>query len=110
MKRKLSVTILAEVLVQIVLLDCKPIQPQGTPIVASVVPSTPPEKEALSGGEPQRGGTVVISSGAGTPRHFNPALVSGTATAIVGAQFFNSPLRHDEHWNPLPYMAESWNG
>lgn len=73
MKRKLSVAILIRLLVQMVLLGCKPIQSQGTPIVTSVVPSIPPEKEALSAGELQRGGTVVISSGAGTPRHFNPA-------------------------------------
>ena len=59
--------------------------------------------------EPQRGGIVVISSGAGTPRHFNPALVSGTATAIVGTQIFASPLRYDENWNPRPYLAKSWN-
>ena len=57
---------------------------------------------------PQRGGTLVISFGLGTPRHFNPALVSGSATAIVGVQIFASPLRFDENWNPLPYLAQSW--
>jgi peptide/nickel transport system substrate-binding protein len=58
--------------------------------------------------EPQPGGTLVISYGIGAPRHFNPALVSGSATAIVGAQIFASPLRYDENWNPQPYLAQSW--
>lgn len=58
--------------------------------------------------EPQPGGTLVVSYGIGTPRHFNPALVSGSATAIVGAQIFASPLRYDENWNPQPNLAESW--
>jgi len=58
--------------------------------------------------QPKSGGKVVISSGVGTPRHFNPALVSGSATAMVGTQLFASPLRYDEKWNPQPYLAESW--
>ncbi len=58
--------------------------------------------------ELQPGGTLVISYGIGTPRHLNPALISGSATAIVGAQIFASPLRYDENWNPQPYLAESW--
>ena len=58
--------------------------------------------------EPTYGGELVVSSGAGVPRHFNPAVVSGSATAIVGAQIFASPLRYDENWNPVPYLAESW--
>ena len=58
--------------------------------------------------EPQRGGVVVISYGGGTPRHFNPAVASGTSTAIVGTQLFASPLRYDENWNPQPYLAQDW--
>ncbi len=54
------------------------------------------------------GGTLVFSFGAGNPRHFNPALLSGSATVIPGAQIFASPLRFDENWNPVPYLAESW--
>ena len=72
---------------------------------------SPPEPAAQlssTDNEPNRGGTLVISDGVGTPRHFNPALVSGSATAIVGAQIFASPLRYDENWNPQPYLAESW--
>lgn len=58
--------------------------------------------------EPKQGGRVVISSGMGVPLHFNPALVSGSATAMVGVQIFASPLRYDDNWNPRPYLAESW--
>ena len=54
------------------------------------------------------GGKLVISDGVGTPRHFNPAIQSGTATLIVGVQIFASPLRYDENWNPQPYLAKSW--
>jgi len=58
--------------------------------------------------EPRRGGRVVISYGGGTPRYFNPAVQSGTSTAIVGTQIFASPLRYDENWNPIPYLAQTW--
>jgi len=58
--------------------------------------------------EPKAGGKVVITYGGGTPRHFNPAVQSGTSTAIVGTQIFASPLRYDENWNPRPYLAKSW--
>ena len=62
----------------------------------------------IASAQPKRGGELVIVSGVGKPRHFNPALVSGSATAMVGTQIFASPLRYDENWNPLPYLAESW--
>lgn len=42
------------------------------------------------------------------PRHFNGAVQSGTATATVSTQVFASPLRYDDKWNPLPYLAKSW--
>ena len=58
--------------------------------------------------EPIRGGTFVIISSQ-VPRHFNPAVQSGTATAVPGAQIFATPLRFDEEWNPHPYLAESWS-
>ncbi len=58
--------------------------------------------------EPTRGGTFVIISSQ-VPRHFNPAVQSGTATAIPGAQIFATPLRFDEEWRAHPYLAESWS-
>ncbi len=42
------------------------------------------------------------------PRHFNGAVQSGFATAIVSTQIFASPLRYDDNWNPQPYLAEKW--
>lgn len=65
----------------------------------------------LTGGvqaEPKRGGTLVIANES-NPRHFNPAVQSGTPTGIPGTQIFASPIRFDENWNPQPYLAESWN-
>ena len=59
--------------------------------------------------EPKHGGRIIISSGSGEPRHFNPAVVSGSATAMIGAQIFASPLRYDENWTPKAYLAKSWN-
>ncbi len=56
---------------------------------------------------PKRGGTLVIISSQ-VPRHFNPAVQSGTATAVPGTQIFATPLRYDENWNPQPYLARSW--
>ena len=56
---------------------------------------------------PKKGGTLVIGSPQ-TPRHLNPAVQSGVATGMPGAQIFATPLRFDENWNPQPYLAESW--
>ena len=42
------------------------------------------------------------------PRHFNGAVQSGIATGMVSTQIFASPLRYDDAWNPLPYLAKSW--
>ena len=64
------------------------------------------EEAAMDDGIP-RGGTLVTSA-ASNPRHLNPAVQSGTGTAIPGTQLFASPLRYDAEWNPHPYLAESW--
>ena len=55
----------------------------------------------------QAGGTMVIGT-TQKPRHLNPAVQSGIATAIPGTQIFATPLRFDDKWNPQPYLAESW--
>ncbi|MGD8647772.1 MAG: ABC transporter substrate-binding protein [Desulfobacterales bacterium] len=57
--------------------------------------------------EPKQGGTLIIVTG-DNPRHFNPAVQSGTPTGIPGSQIFASPIRFDENWKPQPYLAESW--
>ncbi|HTT78992.1 MAG TPA: ABC transporter substrate-binding protein [Stellaceae bacterium] len=57
----------------------------------------------------QRGGTVIVAFGVGTPRHLNPAVQSGVATAVPGTQIFASPLRYDALWKPHPYLAKSWS-
>ncbi len=56
---------------------------------------------------PVKGGTMVMTINQ-TPRHLNPAVQSGTATGVPGAQLFAAPLRYDEDWTPQPYLAESW--
>jgi peptide/nickel transport system substrate-binding protein len=56
---------------------------------------------------PKKGGTLVIGM-TQKPRHLNPAVQSGIATAVPGTQIFATPLRYDENWNPQPYLAESW--
>lgn len=91
----------------LVLNACQPTNARPEP---TQIPS--PTAEAISNTsdvEPIPGGTLVFSFGAGNPRHFNPALLSGSATVIPGAQIFASPLRYDDKWNPQPYLAESWN-
>jgi len=57
--------------------------------------------------QPKRGGTLVIVT-ADNPRHFNPAVQSGTPTGIPGTQIFASPIRFDDDWKPKPYLAKSW--
>ena len=62
----------------------------------------------VSSAEPVRGGTLVIGT-TQKPRHLNPAVQSGTATAVPGTQVFATPIRFDENWKPHPYLAESWS-
>lgn len=57
--------------------------------------------------EGKPGGTMVMVS-TQVPRHLNPAVQSGIATAVPGTQIFASPLRYDADWKPHPYLAESW--
>ncbi|MFC3231339.1 ABC transporter substrate-binding protein [Marinibaculum pumilum] len=52
-----------------------------------------------------KGGTMVVTS-TQVPRHLNPAVQSGVATAVPGTQIFASPLRFDDDWNAIPYLAE----
>jgi peptide/nickel transport system substrate-binding protein len=102
MKRIVTAAILLSVLVAANAASC------SSPDVQTEPTETPAPSPSLPSAEPKYGGTLIISSGAGTPRHFNPALVSGSSTAIVGTQIFASPLRYDERWNPQPYLAQSW--
>jgi len=57
----------------------------------------------------QKAGGTLVWGTSQVARHFNPAVQSGYATAMVGAQLFSSPLRFDDKWNALPYLAESWS-
>lgn len=66
-----------------------------------------PRGFALAADGPQRGGTLVVVT-AESARHLNPAVSSGTATGIPGAQIFASPIRFDADWQPQPYLAERW--
>ena len=45
--------------------------------------------------EGKQGGTLVILF-SHSPRHLNPAVMSGTQTMIPGAQIFAAPLRYDD--------------
>jgi len=105
MGRTIAFAVLAGVLLSTSMMGCSTVGvgPEVTPTSPVTATATP------IAGEPRRGGTVVISYGGGTPRHFNSALASGTSTAIVSTQIFASPLRYDENWNPQPYLAQSWN-
>ena len=68
--------------------------------------ATLPIAAHAQGTAPRRGGTLVTLGA--TTRHVNPAIQSGTPAGIPGTQIFASPLRFDDKWNPLPYLAEKW--
>lgn len=74
----------------------------GAVLLTSAAWFTPVQAE-----DPVKGGTLVIGS-TQVPRHLNPAVQSGIATAVPGTQIFASPLRYDSEWNPQPYLAESY--
>lgn len=57
--------------------------------------------------QPKRGGTLVMGADQ-APRHLNGAIQSGMATALPSTQLFASLVRYDDKWNPLPYLATSW--
>lgn len=75
----------------------------GTGLSALAVPLLGiPQGHAEGGDAPLVIGTNQV------PRHFNGAVQSGIATGMVSTQLFASPLRYDDKWNPLPYLAKSW--
>lgn len=80
----------------------------GTLATAAAVAVSLIASSSLSVAEPVKGGTLVIGT-TQKPRHLNPAVQSGTATAVPGTQVFATPLRFDENWQPHPYLAESWS-
>lgn len=49
--------------------------------------------------------TVITKS---PPMHYNGALTASTQTLGISTQVFASPLRYDLNWNPMPYLAKSW--
>ena len=53
-------------------------------------------------------GTLVIGM-TQKPRHLNPTVQSGIATAVPGTQIFATLLRYDADWRPQPYLAKSWS-
>ena len=65
------------------------------------------QEEKAGAADGKRGGTLAVAYNA-VPRHFNGAVQSGFATAVVSTQVFASPLRYDADWNLKPYLAESW--
>ena len=56
----------------------------------------------------QEANPPLIVASSQVPRHFNGAVQSGFATALISTQVFASPLRYDDNWKPHPYLAESW--
>ncbi|MDX6751221.1 ABC transporter substrate-binding protein [Geminicoccaceae bacterium 1502E] len=76
-------------------------------LVAGAVMALLPLAEAGHAAGPEKGGVLVVGT-TEVPRHLNPAVQSGVATATPGAQLFASPLRFDADWNPQPYLAKSW--
>jgi peptide/nickel transport system substrate-binding protein len=55
-----------------------------------------------------RGGVAVLGH-TQRPRHLNPAVQSGIATMMPGAQIFATPMTIDSNWQPQPFLAESWS-
>lgn len=51
--------------------------------------------------------TVIIGT-TQVPRTLIPAVQSGFATALPGAQLFASPVYFEDSFEPKPYLAESW--
>ncbi|MCR9074318.1 MAG: ABC transporter substrate-binding protein [Alphaproteobacteria bacterium] len=81
-----------------------------TPLVAGLLATASITASAIpvQAQEAVQGGSLVWTV-TSKPRHFNPAVQSGSGTCQPGTQIFASPLRYDEGWTPQPYLAESWS-
>ena len=55
----------------------------------------------------KKGGSLTVLSSSAI-NSLNPAIQSGTATAIPGSQLFASLLLADDKWQFHPYLADSW--
>ena len=55
---------------------------------------------------PKRGGALSIVHSQFS--HLNVAIQSGVATIVPGAQIFAGLVRLDANYQPLPYLAKSW--
>ncbi len=77
------------------------IRTAGSLLALSATPTS------LRADEPKR--NILVAASTQIPRHFNGAVQSGQATAIPSTQIFASPLRYDDNWKPLPYLAQSWD-
>src|SRR5262249_25394348 len=53
------------------------------------------------------GGTLVVAISQ-DPGHLNPAITTSGATHTAAELLYNGLLGRDEHGNPLPELAESW--
>jgi peptide/nickel transport system substrate-binding protein len=60
---------------------------------------------AGAGGDEEQ---VLVYGSTQVPRHLNPAVQSGLATMTPGAQLFAYPVRFEDSFEPIPYLAESW--
>jgi len=55
---------------------------------------------------PKKGGTLSIVHSQFV--HLNSAIQSGVATMVPGAQIFAGLIRLDDKFQPVPYLAKSW--
>lgn len=61
---------------------------------------------AQAAATPAHGGTLNIVHG--SINILNPAIQSGIATMIPGAQLFAGLVQYDANWKPQPYLATHW--
>jgi len=57
---------------------------------------------------PKRGGDYIAAY-MQFPPHFNSAIASGAAIAGPATQIFVSLVQINENWEPVPYLAKSWD-
>lgn len=55
---------------------------------------------------PRRGGTLKLVHS--KMNNINPAIQSGIATMVPGAQIFAGLVQYDAEWHPQPYLATQW--
>lgn len=112
MHAKLSSVVRATAIVMMMVLAAIAVSSCGGGKSSSTAKPSPPASAgptpSAGGRSPKYGGTLVVAL-SGDPGLLNPALSPSGLLHPVTGQIFDGLVRLDDHYNPLPDLARSWD-